>query len=143
MKKNNKKGFTLVELVIVVAVMAILVAVAIPTVASITGKATTAVNDSNAQTIESILKLEMAETNAQTLTSDTVIAQAIVDAQLGINKASTFVFNTKSGEVKSAAAVTDATNEKLITFSTSGVKVGAMTTETPFTSVSATQATTG
>ena len=36
MKKNNKKGFTLVELVIVVAVMAILVAVAIPVVSTIT-----------------------------------------------------------------------------------------------------------
>ena len=35
MKKNNKKGFTLVELVIVVAVMAVLVAVAIPTIGSI------------------------------------------------------------------------------------------------------------
>lgn len=77
--KNNKKGFTLVELVIVVAVMAILVAVAIPTVASITGKATAAVNGSNAQTIESMIKLEMAETNATTL-SEEKVAQAIVDA---------------------------------------------------------------
>ena len=35
--KNNKKGFTLVELVIVVAVMAVLVAVAIPTIGSVKG----------------------------------------------------------------------------------------------------------
>ena len=44
MKKNNKKGFTLVELVIVVAVMAVLVAVAIPTVGSIKASADSAVS---------------------------------------------------------------------------------------------------
>jgi prepilin-type N-terminal cleavage/methylation domain-containing protein len=39
MKKNNKKGFTIVELVIVIAVIAILAAVLIPTFASVTDKA--------------------------------------------------------------------------------------------------------
>ena len=39
MKKNNKKGFTIVELVIVIAVIAILAAVLIPTFASVTEKA--------------------------------------------------------------------------------------------------------
>ena len=39
MKKNNKKGFTIVELVIVIAVIAILSAVLIPTFSNITKKA--------------------------------------------------------------------------------------------------------
>ena len=39
MKKNNKKGFTIVELVIVIAVIAILAAVLIPTFSSVTEKA--------------------------------------------------------------------------------------------------------
>lgn len=39
MKKNNKKGFTIVELVIVIAVIAILSAVLIPTFSSVTKKA--------------------------------------------------------------------------------------------------------
>lgn len=39
MKRNNKKGFTIVELVIVIAVIAILSAVLIPTFAGITEKA--------------------------------------------------------------------------------------------------------
>lgn len=39
MKKANKKGFTIVELVIVIAVIAILAAVLIPTFASVTNRA--------------------------------------------------------------------------------------------------------
>ena len=39
MKKVNKKGFTIVELVIVIAVVAILAAVLIPTFVSVVNKA--------------------------------------------------------------------------------------------------------
>ena len=39
MKKNNKKGFTIVELVIVIAVIAILAAVLIPTFSNVVDKA--------------------------------------------------------------------------------------------------------
>lgn len=107
MKKNNKKGFTLVELVIVVAVMAVLVAVAIPTIGSIKNSATDSVNKSNAKTIESIIKL--AETDGTfedgvTTLSDSAIAQKIYEAKLGITKpasgdAPTFVYNKKTGAV--------------------------------------------
>ena len=102
--KNNKKGFTLVELVIVVAVMAILVAVAIPTVGSITGSARTSVNESNAQTIESMLKLAEAEgtktsPDGKGSVSCETIATVIVDAKLGIEEGS-FVYNYKTGNVK-------------------------------------------
>ena len=39
MKRSNKKGFTIVELVIVIAVIAILAAVLIPTIAGLVKKA--------------------------------------------------------------------------------------------------------
>ena len=107
MKKNNKKGFTLVELVIVVAVMAILVAVAIPTVSSITTTARNATNDSNARTIESMIKLEAAEKeNAQgtSVSIDaTLITSALTDAKLGI-KSTTFYYNSTTGDVTTAQA---------------------------------------
>lgn len=116
MKKNNKKGFTLVELVIVVAVMAILVAVAIPTVASVTAKAQSAVDASNAQTIESMLKLEMADQNKASL-SETEVAQTIVDAKLGITKG-VFYYDTVTGAVEATGAQSETVYK--IDFTTTG-----------------------
>ncbi len=49
MKKNNKKGFTIVELVIVIAIIAILSAVLIPTFAGITNKANKSAADQTAK----------------------------------------------------------------------------------------------
>lgn len=102
MKKNNKKGFTLVELVIVVAVMAVLVAVAIPTVSSITGTAKEAVYDSNCRTIESMLKLEEAELSKDgdgtTTLTPAQVASALTDAKLGI-ESETFSYNPTTGIV--------------------------------------------
>lgn len=49
MKKNNKKGFTLAELLVVVGIIAILVAIAIPTFSAATNKAEYAVEQANAR----------------------------------------------------------------------------------------------
>ena len=48
MKRNNKKGFTIVELVIVIAVIAILSAVLIPTFGGIVDKANESARDQEA-----------------------------------------------------------------------------------------------
>lgn len=102
MKKNNKKGFTLVELVIVVAVMAILVAVAIPTIGAVTGKARVSVYNSNAKTIESMLKLE--EANADDGTgADPDYETALNDANLGIEEG-TYYYVTDTNVVYTVPA---------------------------------------
>ena len=124
MKKNTKKGFTLVELVIVVAVMAVLVAVAIPTVSSITGTAREQVAESNARTIESMLKLKEAELakdddGTVELTTEQVEA-AINDAKLGIEEG-TFYYSPDSGKVTTESE--GATDEMTITFGDEGVEV--------------------
>jgi prepilin-type N-terminal cleavage/methylation domain-containing protein len=54
--KNSKKGFTLVELVIVIAVLAILAAIAIPVVNSIVNAASRNAALTNASTIELAVK---------------------------------------------------------------------------------------
>ena len=55
MKNNNKKGFTIVELVIVIAVIAILAAVLIPTFASIVKKANIAADTQLAKNLNTAL----------------------------------------------------------------------------------------
>lgn len=134
MKKNNKKGFTLVELVIVVAVMAILVAVAIPTVKSITGTAKKATYDTNCRTIESVLKLYEAEKSnsasetagaAATYTMTGPDVRAALDAaKLGITgdatSGTTFYYHTATGIVNDSATAGTGDTVITITYDASG-----------------------
>lgn len=52
MFKSNKKGFSLIEMLIVIAIVAVLVAIVVPTVTSSTLKANAAANAANLRTIE-------------------------------------------------------------------------------------------
>lgn len=129
--KNNKKGFTLVELVIVVAVMAILVAVAIPTIGTITGSARTSVNNTNAKTIESMLKLAEADGERTGVTATAAsIAQVLVDAKMGIEEGS-FEYDANTGKVtyKKDAAANGTNKIYAITF-TKATTEGAKSTVT-------------
>ncbi len=63
-KKNSKKGFTLVELVIVIAVLAIIAAIAIPTVVNVITNANKSTDITNAQTIENTIKTAESEVAA-------------------------------------------------------------------------------
>lgn len=55
--KLSKKGFTLAELLVVVAIIAVLVAIAIPTFSSATKKANLAVDDSNIRSAYALLRV--------------------------------------------------------------------------------------
>lgn len=65
-KFTNKKGFTLMEMLIVVAIVAVLVAIAIPTFASQLNKARVAVDEAN-------IRAGYADVTLKILTSDTDI----------------------------------------------------------------------
>lgn len=54
-KKMNKKGFTLMEMMIVVAIIAILVAIAIPTFTGSIEKAKKATDDANFRALKAII----------------------------------------------------------------------------------------
>ena len=49
--KMNKKGFTLIEMLVVIAIIAILVAIIVPTVANSTKKASCAANAANIRSV--------------------------------------------------------------------------------------------
>ncbi|MGX8700254.1 type II secretion system protein [Caproiciproducens sp.] len=67
LRKTNKKGFTLVELVIVIVILAILAAIAVPTVSNVVNTAKKNVDAANAQTVELTLKTADAEIAAGTV----------------------------------------------------------------------------
>ena len=57
--KMNKKGFTLIEMLVVIAIIAVLVAIVIPTVTSATDKATAAANAANLRSYKAELSLDL------------------------------------------------------------------------------------
>jgi len=59
MKKLNKKGFTLIELIVVIAILAILAAILIPAVTGYITKATDAKNAANCRSLYAQTSLEV------------------------------------------------------------------------------------
>ena len=57
--KMNKKGFTLIEMLVVIAIIAVLVAIVIPTVTSATTKAAAATNAANLRSYQAELSLDL------------------------------------------------------------------------------------
>ncbi len=60
LNKKRKKGFTLIELIVVIAILGILAAIAIPRFANVTASANTAAEEANIRTIESAAQLYLA-----------------------------------------------------------------------------------
>ena len=100
MKKSNRKGFTIVELVIVIAVIAILAAVLIPTFASIVKKA----NDSNVQQVlAAARKVAVAENASDANFSESSLVYVYEDAQ--------YTWNATSGKFEKKEAADKITVE--------------------------------
>lgn len=68
--KRNQEGFTLIEMLVVIAIIAVLVAIIIPTVTSATVKASAATDAANLRSI-------MGVANTQLLENETDVAAAI------------------------------------------------------------------
>ena len=122
-KKSNKKGFTLVELVIVVAILAVLATVAIPAITPLTTDAKANVDAVNAKTIESVLKLAVVEASKDSSESVPLDRQqvhnAIHEANLNI-KSSSFDYDTATGAVVSPENESGGEDVYLIKFDEAG-----------------------
>ena len=63
MNKMNKKGFTLIEMLVVIAIIAILVSIIVPVVGNSTAKAAAATNAANLRSAASSLAIMLMEDN--------------------------------------------------------------------------------
>jgi type IV pilus assembly protein PilA len=100
-KKNNKKAFTLIELIVVIAIIGVLVAILVPTMNGFVSDAQDATALANARTVYSVGQAEIAFslTNDGKYPSDADLKTAI-DGQLA-NLDGTYVltYNDTTGDL--------------------------------------------
>lgn len=78
LKKMNNKGFSLIELIIVIAIMAVLVAVIAPNLTSYIGNSKKKTDNSNADSIEAVINTQLQHYGSD----DEITATATTDADM-------------------------------------------------------------
>ncbi|HEX2926793.1 MAG TPA: prepilin-type N-terminal cleavage/methylation domain-containing protein [Ruminiclostridium sp.] len=108
--KKNKKGYTLTELIVVVAILGILAAVATPMILNQVQKAKDSSDAANERTIENAYKIKIAEATSTpaTLTSPADVSNFLGSTLSPIPKpndtSKKFYLNTTTGDVQPSAA---------------------------------------
>ena len=73
-RKNNRRGFTLIEMLVVIAIIAVLVAIIVPTVANATKKAQATTDAANLRAVLAVLNVDVL---SEEKTVDEVIADSL------------------------------------------------------------------
>lgn len=109
-KKLNKKGFTLMEMLIVVAIIAILIAIAIPTFTGAVNKARVAADEANlrAYYAEQIVDYMMSEEDTPSLpaTNNTAQSSVTVDGNLYNLQAGTYTIKNNGDNFQIIYSIT-------------------------------------
>lgn len=100
--RKNKKGFTLVELIVVIAIMAVLAGVVAGVTVSQLNKNTDKTNLSQAKGIADFVAGEIADTSSSVYNNGELDASKIVDAIKGQYKSVTFSNTTSNSTVQTA-----------------------------------------
>ncbi len=90
-KKNSKKGFTLMEMLIVVAIIGVLVAISIPVFTSKLDDAKKAADDANMRTAKAVYAVYLLNTNS-------------ISGDTGISGNDTYYFNASTGKFEKKGA---------------------------------------
>lgn len=100
--RRSQKGFTLIEMLVVIAIIAILVAIIIPTVSGSTVRAAAATNAANLRSVEAMVKTALIE--------DTNLYSDLVDAGQTIDRPEDWIIDGLFG-----SGSTDFLNQQLAT----------------------------
>ncbi len=91
---NSEAGFTLTELLIVVAILGILVAVVLPNFTGILGNAKSSGNSAELNIVQTAVDAKLANTNATTTTAVTTATTDMSTAAGGFGLAPTYMRST-------------------------------------------------
>lgn len=99
-RKNNKKGFTIIELTVVVSVIAILSAVLIPTFAGITKKARQTADEAAVRELNNVIATADKDiTDVNDLIAYLETNNIAADSYVPMSKGYSFVWNTKEDKI--------------------------------------------
>lgn len=137
--KKNEKGFTLMEMLIVVAIIAVLVAIAIPTFTSSLNKAKLAADEANvragyASVMVRILQDDVDNAATPSIAKDTVyylLKDGTVDTGSAKVTDTTAYACQYSGKQSAAGQEYDTTTNKYVTYTYDGTKVTIGTAALP------------
>ena len=128
-KKLNKKGFTLMEMLIVVAIIAILVAIAIPTFSNALNKAKVATDEANlrAYYAEQITDYLLSEDDTPSLPATNTTAQSsvTVDGNLYNLQAGTYTIKNNGENFQIIYSITKGSDKGSTVTIPGGVKTPA------------------